>query len=529
LTNQGWTLDNIVAYASKGTYPSNAQIMSAGKDSSGDFSQTELDKIFFGKSPAPKGFYVLDTDDMSREFVDPINGGTTVVSSTTTTYGFKAVSFFEGRAAYLGSKDPHLKGKVFITQLLARTDTGDNSLVDNYGLKKCHTVNDVTAEQLNDTLPTDGLVVDIPGAGDLLWSATIGRSLIIFASRGVWAIQGSIDTGFTAQSFSLNNISSEVLTSGMSVVRAGESTLLFWSRTGIHSITEDQAGVFTTVDLTKNRISKEYREAPLNVKESAAGYFDAETNRVYWAHGDAVTWGVSAQDLLKGWARNQITYLDLDTGAFVPYDTTAGSGISASPLEQGAQCIAGFTKDYAYLSSTAPELKIGLTKLGAVTPPRRLDTNWATLSESGFFDWAATASPYAAYTEAWPEHLGAPHVDKQIDYCISFFKRTETSFVDNGSGGVAFDNPSSAMLSARWGWTDLDVGQWTAAQQSYKFLRPYIAGSIGDDFDYGYAVIRTKLDIGGKDVAVALRYDAEAGKDMHLIGYTIVFTASSSA
>ncbi len=525
LINQGWTDTHIATYGVNGTYPSNVAIWFAGKDSSGVFSKAELDKISFGTSPAPKGYTVLDTQDMSREFVDPINGGTTVVSSVTTTYGFRAVSVFAGRAAYLGSKDPHLKGKVFITQLLAETNT-EAWWEGNYGYSMCHTVNDLTAEYMNETFPTDGMVVDIPEAGNLLWSVEVGRSLIVFAEKGVWAIQGSLDFGFNAQNYSVNKISSYVLTGAKSVVKAG-GDIFFWARSGIYALTEDQAGVFSIKDLTEKKISKEYREYPEAIQESAVGYFDENKKRIYWAHGDVTSWGAASYTYLKGYARNQMTVLDLDTGGFVPHDLVVGAGHSTNAYTVDATFIAGFTHDNVAATSEAAPLKVACFKSTALSPTWNSEMNWGEFSDTDFYDWDdATPLYFDAFTESWSEHLGVPHLDKQISYLLSFFKRTETSFVDNGSGGTEFDLPSSALASAKWDWTDIDINRWTAQQQAYKFLDPYVMGAIGESFDYGYQVIKTKLEIAGSGMSTAIRYDAEDGKDMHLLGYTVVYTAN---
>ena len=63
LLNAGWKEADIQAYVTaNGVYPSRAQDWKAGKDASNNFSVTELDKVDFGNTPAPRGRLLINFD-----------------------------------------------------------------------------------------------------------------------------------------------------------------------------------------------------------------------------------------------------------------------------------------------------------------------------------------------------------------------------------------------------------------------------------------------------------------------------------
>lgn len=83
LLNQGWTEANINAYhTAQNNYPPNNFQWFIGKDSSGNYSTTELLKHYFGNTPAPKGHFVVNYFNKNRAAVSGITSG----SARTATY-----------------------------------------------------------------------------------------------------------------------------------------------------------------------------------------------------------------------------------------------------------------------------------------------------------------------------------------------------------------------------------------------------------------------------------------------------------
>jgi hypothetical protein len=69
LLNQGWDAEKIDAFfVSQGRYPSNADIWSAGRNATNDFDPTELVKLDFGTSPAPKGRFLQNPFDTTQAY-----------------------------------------------------------------------------------------------------------------------------------------------------------------------------------------------------------------------------------------------------------------------------------------------------------------------------------------------------------------------------------------------------------------------------------------------------------------------------
>lgn len=91
LLNQGWNTTNINAYhTSQGNYPPNNFQWFIGKDSSGNYSTTELLKHYFGNTPAPKGHFVVNYFNKNRSVVSGITSGaarTATYTQDTTWWG----------------------------------------------------------------------------------------------------------------------------------------------------------------------------------------------------------------------------------------------------------------------------------------------------------------------------------------------------------------------------------------------------------------------------------------------------------
>lgn len=509
LLNQGWTYDNILQYAKDTlTYPSNAQIMSAGKDASGNFSSTELDKVFFGNSPAPKGKTVLEAFTPDRTYTDPINGGTTTISFPVAASGFSAAALFAGRVVLAGGYSYYNGNSIYISQLITNKELDPTS--ETFLMDRFHSINDPTSEQLNGTLATDGTVINVADADRILDIVTLGKGLLIIATNGVWFLRGT-DTGFSAESFELVKISSKEVDSPGATV-AAEEFVAYFTKGGVEIATIDQTGFSVNVQsLTDNKYSEGYLAFDADARYSAVGYYDPHKRQLSWLLDD--TNGTVCR-------RNKRLTFDLSKGAWIPYDYSVGQEYSGGAYYYPI----GLTQRLVTASAenSTPELQFLVAKYDS--PNTKVTA--ALENSRGFYDWSDNTAYFDSYVEPWAEHLGQPHIEKEVDSAIFFFRRTETQFVNNGSGGVEFDYPSSALVTPKWDWTGTDVGTWEDQAEMYRFEREYVPGGIGDSFDYGYDVIKTVNDVRGIGTALTFRFDADDGKDMHLLGYTVVYSGN---
>ena len=139
-----------------------------------------------------------------------------------------------------------------------------------------------------------------------------------------------------------------------------------------------------------------------------------------------------------------------------------------------------------------------------------LSTTW-TLQQ--FYDFTGVeALPFIE--TAWD----APNntVQKtQACYMKVYMRRTETGLL-NGDPV----NPASLTAQSKWGWADSGVGgKYGRAQQVYKRRRAQAVDEADTVLDDGTPVLCTKLKVRGRGEVLSIRFEGEAGKDAHLIGW----------
>ena len=118
---------------------------------------------------------------------------------------------------------------------------------------------------------------------------------------------------------------------------------------------------------------------------------------------------------------------------------------------------------------------------------------------------------------------------KQAPLIQTSFNQTETSFVNNGSGGVEFDNPSSCKLRAHWDWSDNTVsGKITNEQEAYRFRRNYLTGAIGETFITGLPVVTSRTKLRGRGRSLHLRFRTPAKMHTELLGWSILYKGNDT-
>ena len=294
LRNQGWntkittvTGDEVLVdtFNALGEYPSNSDTWSLGKIA--DVSDADVDKYdpntlnknSFDLGRAAKGHFVIDLYDrgQSRSTLS----GITLSNSDRELGRPSAVESYAGRLFYSGitskilngdKRSPNLSGAVLYSQV------GKS----NEDLSRCYQEADPTSPTNNDAIDTDGGVIQISGAVDIVMLKTIKTSLFVFASNGIWQIRGD-DGGFRSTSFQVNKISSIGVFSPESIVEAN-GTIFFWAKSGIYSLTPNQVDstTFDSTNVTITTIQRGYNSLPDLVKQNVKGYYDLEENKVRW-------------------------------------------------------------------------------------------------------------------------------------------------------------------------------------------------------------------------------------------------------
>ena len=232
LRNQGWispggsVSDPITTYySSQSKYPGNNKQWWAAKDTSDNFDPAELTKIFFGNTRAPRGHYILDPFNKDRDSASGLSG----IAAETVTTRPQSTAFYAGRSWFGGPPESTISGHVYFSQIIE----------DEANIPRCYQEADPTSEEISDLVDTDGGVIVIPEAGNILSLKVTGESLLVFADNGLWEISGNAGSAFTPTDYSVSKVSSVGIIGKRTIVDV-EGTPIWWSDRGVYSIGRNQ-------------------------------------------------------------------------------------------------------------------------------------------------------------------------------------------------------------------------------------------------------------------------------------------------
>lgn len=529
LLNQGWYATQRNAYfTATGTYPSNAQTWIYGKNASGDFDSTFLNKIDFGVSPAPKGRYILNLFNKDRSTASGVVGITTEVEA----YRFTATAFFAGRAWFAGiPNSTKLASKVYFSQVL--TD------VDKIG--KCYQDQDPTSEVFNDLVDTDGGEVSISDAGEIVALYPISNGVLVFSNNGVWKVGGTNNEGFSARNFEVVKITNFGCNSPDSIVST-DYGVMFWSASGIYSIIPDTVGKLEVSNLSETIIQTLYNNIESLAKKYAVGAFNASSKRVYWLYTD----DPEADGVSYRYKKNRVLVFDLRLKCFytLSFNDIAGGtsphvyGVAVAResstgeqtftvVDSAGDTVLSASLDTVGITQDVPEGGNAVFKFLSIvyTGGNNVFTFADLINQrdapSKWKDWYSYDNagtgwvPY--FITGYNFSPTGPSKAKQALYITTYLNRSETEF--DGLGNAV--NESSVFLEPRWDFTDTTAANKIGtAQQTYRVKRPFIAVP-GANYDNGYPVVITKNKVRGRGKALQLKFYGEADKDMHLIGWSV--------
>ena len=491
--------------ANSNKYPPLTHPWYAGKDSDGDFSASEWDKVFAGSTLAANGHFIINFFNRVR------SGLTTEVINTR----FKAVASFSGRVFYAGIATSADTGTVLFSKVV-------NSTSD---LGKCYQQNDPTAEYLSDLLATDGGSIKIPDAVNIQKLYSYQSSLFVFAENGVWAITG-VDGVFSASSYGINRVSNIGILNPESFVEA-EGIPFWWSRFGIHTLTTDSvSGQGQEQNLTISTIQSRWDAIGTAEKAKVTAIYDSINKKVVWAYPDA--------DETVASKLNNFLILDLALQAFIPWKISDQS--SSTDAVIGLAFYSGFGADFDVdvragtdgvddvlagsddvISTTVSGFTTGDPALVLLT--RKGSDNKVTMSSfssTSFLDWGNTN--YTSFAETGYDFVGDLITKKNAPYIAIYTRLTEEGFTYTGSAYESI-RPSSLLVSAAWDFNDT----FSAAQQAYRLKYPVIVNPNSlSTFDYPEDIITTRLKVRGHGRSVRLKYSSEQGKDFILLGWGLV-------
>lgn len=314
LFNQGWFTDNVNCLTQTGNdfqgmpyqfyrditgnYPPKTKPWFIGKrvgDSGNEgFIPAQYDIAYGGNTLASLGHYVIDPFNIDRSTISGVSGLSTVVQDNRP----QALAFMSGRIFYA------FQNRLMFSQVI--TDTFS-------AVGKCYQDADPTAEDINDLIDTDGGVIRIDDAGEIIFLYPMQNSLIVFASNGVWVVNGSNPgQGFSATGYSIASISA-LRPEGFRTIIDADGTPVFWADNGIYAVTQKQTiQGFDLQSLIDKKIQAFYDNIDAFSRARGSAIYDRVRKTIIWMY-PSQRWDASHYACDK--------FLNYDTvlGAFFPY------------------------------------------------------------------------------------------------------------------------------------------------------------------------------------------------------------------
>jgi hypothetical protein len=524
--NSGWSgekgeaaLADYLAYDGDGDtvaddkYPALTHPWYSGKNADGNFSADEWTKVFTGSTLTGNGSFILDFFSKDRSTASGIAGITTEIENSR----FKAVASFSGRIFYAGLTSSKNAGKILFSKYL------DNITEAS----RCYQQNDPTSEEFSDLLDTDGGVISIPEASNILKLHTFGSSIFVFAENGVWQITG-VDGVFKATEYSISRVSQIGLNNPQSFVSV-EGVPLWWSKHGIHTLNFDQvSGRAQEQNLSIGTIQSFFEAIDGNARQKCTAVYDQTNKRVHWFYPNN-------GELINN-KKNKVLTLDITLQAFYPW--TVSDSATNPDYILGAEYYPGFGSNFVendvitldgddVLTSAGDDVVVtSLTELSQADAAIVLmvydgDTGKMTMglfSGTDFLDWGD--ANYSSYAEAGYDFMGDLILKKNAPYIQVYLRSTETGFSGSDELGYTPVRESSLLISAYW---DFRTNTSTSPQQAYRLkYTPVVNESSLGTWDYPEKVVTTRLKMRGHGRNMRLRFESEQGKDFVLLGFGIL-------
>jgi hypothetical protein len=518
-----------IYFSNLAKYPSNSEVVwtglqyqpvASGADPYERMYPALYEQAFGANVKAAKGYFVIDLlkRGTSREAVVTAQRSkwpaldylsTPNLPDDETDSGAKIVCEFAGRVWYAGfgskvtggdKRSPTLGSYVAFSQLV-RNDSD---------VFKCYQEGDPTSRDNNDLVDTDGGLVRLSGADEIVGMLNIGATLIVFASNGVWAISGGDRNGFTATNYKTERLSTFGTIAPLSIVTDG-SRALYWAADGIYVVDRDQAGELVVNNLIQKTIQSYYEAIPSRVKSTAIGVFEASGKRIRWLYysGSRFTELSVTRELI----------LDLTTGSFSPFE------INRSPTNNiEAVSMFASTPFVAPVISGNPGRKTNSLDTRYLTIVVVAGVPYFTFSyynNNKFLDWESYDSVGVdahAYLTTGATTANDSSVSKQVPYLTLHFRRTEYGTDENAI--PLFQ--SSCLVRSQWDWANkVDSNKWGSLFQGYRQRQTFLAPVADDDYETGFEVITSKSKLRGRGKAFSLFMETEAGKDCRILGWSI--------
>lgn len=419
------------------------------------------------------------------------------------------VAEFAGRVFYAGfsgqvsggdDKSPKLNNHVVFSQLVEyRQQTS-----------QCYQVADPTSAEDSEIVPTDGGVIRISEATNIVGLLPVSNSLLVFAENGVWQVLGGSDFGFSAENYQVIKVTERGCVSPSSIVNIGEQ-VMYWTSDGIYLIQGSPEGFFSAQDLILNSIKTFYSEIP--DKSKGVGAYDDFNNTVRWVYGGGNELVYKLN--FKAWTVNVVEDTNIKIRSLVEASPFVG-GMSIEDVFVDGEVVV--SDGETVVVSTGIKISNPTEVKYLVIRPDNSTYTFSAYNNMDFIDWEVNgfASDASAYMQGAHFTGGSGSKAKQSPYVTFHFKKTEDGF------NSEFEplNQSSCLVQASWDWSNhSNSGKQGREFQAYKFRRHYMPSGQFDEFDNGFETVVTKNKVRGRGKALSVTIRTSPLKDCQLIGW----------
>ena len=522
--NCGWPTDlsgdpvlDALSYYPRLTHP-----WYAGKTD--NFGVTRWARVGGGTSLLGNGHYILDlyNKDRSQAVADDpqVEGVTVTLSTETESNRISCVAGYAGRMFASGIASSANGSKVFFTKVI-------KGLED---FNKFYSINDPTAEDLNDLLDNDGGVIEIPQASNIKSLFEYGNSLLVFAENGVWEING-VDGVFKATEYAVSRVKGADGLFYQSTLVDVEGQPFWWGPFGIYTVTQEQiTGRAMGADISKETIQSFWDDIGASFRAKAKGTYDGLNKRIYWLYGN---------DANTDYKYNRILIFDAVLEAFYPWSITDEA--SSTDYLVGAIYTSGIstaTETFDVWSNADTDDVLTRISLDDVvqniSSPTTAEAAFqfvirdGATGKIGFGDFTSTTykdwtnRDYTAYIDMPYLWDGNMTTRKKNVFVTSVFNRTEDGFSGTTPDYNA-TNESKCTLEAYWDGNE----NASSSKDVYKLKRNVLVDE-GDltAFNYPFSKVITRNRIRGRGRYLRLRYKNTAGYQFNLEGVEVVDLAN---
>lgn len=497
-------------------FPSNADQWWLFKDAQDIFQPKLAVARTEGNSPAPKGHFILDAFNQDRSAavaaigtintgsasVTPTIAGITAVTSSTSRP--KAVAFFAGRVWYAGVDYQGFSNKIYFSQIVEDTSS----------FAKCYQRNDPTAENQNDILATDGGVIQVLDIGSVIKLFATQSTLVIFADNGVWSINGSTGTGFTATDFTVAKVSSIPTLSASSFVDVAGMPV-WWTADGIYILQADQMGSLKLVSLSEKKIKSFFdTDIPASSRRYARGYFNPVTKVIQWCYSST-----EPSSIAKRYEYDRILNFNTVTQAFYPWSIG-----STNAKINGIVVIQGNTATTVTENVTVSAANVTVSAVNVTT------TSYTETEVAGLNKYLVSYPSGSSYKITWANEEDTTFKD------MTTYDSVGTNYDSYAISGYKVRGDAQRRFQSNYVYLFMDLDE--SEEFTFQGVWDYFTDTTNKEFGSTQTINTTtdtarkyrfrRLKIRGSGISLQFKIASVSGQQFRIVGWSTFDTANAA-